>query len=100
MTLELTRAAIVSDITPETAELISGPEGDFWTLSWLPGRRLTREQAVHGMVLDEILSDPMLLDDAEALELAAVRAAELGLELERAVTLLCLRVVHRLSPAA
>ncbi|MGV9678400.1 hypothetical protein ACWDSJ_24240 [Nocardia sp. NPDC003482] len=96
MTLEFTSGAIFSDKTPEVARFVGAGEDGGWVLSWLPGRRLDRARAAHGMVLDEILSDPRLVDDEVALEMAAVRAAELGLTLEGAVALLCLRVVDRL----
>ncbi|MET8428349.1 hypothetical protein [Nocardia sp. NPDC004860] len=41
---------------------------------------MTREQAVNGMVLDEILSDHGTADNELALELAALRVADLGLD--------------------
>ncbi|MFI1916464.1 hypothetical protein [Nocardia sp. NPDC020380] len=56
-----------------------------WQLSWLPGRALTRNQALHGMVLDRILGDPELVEDAEALDVAAGAAACLDLTVAEAV---------------
>lgn len=91
MTLEPTDWLITSDITPETAHYT----GDGWILSWLPGRLLTREQAITGMVLDETLSDPDPEDYLLAMEIAAVRAADLGLELAQAVVLLHARILER-----
>lgn len=91
MTLQLTDWLITSDITPETAH----DTGNGWVLSWLPGRLLTREQAVTGMVLDETLSDPDPEDYLLAMEIAAIRAADLGLELAQAVLLLHARIIER-----
>ncbi|MFI6367070.1 hypothetical protein ACIBG0_30450 [Nocardia sp. NPDC050630] len=91
MTLRRTGWLITSDITPETARYT----GCGWVLSWLPGRMLTREQAMTGMVLDETLSDPDPEDYVLAMEIAAIRAADLGLELAKAVVLLHARIVER-----
>ena len=95
MTLELTNWLITSDITPETARYVPTVDGDSWLLSWLPGRILTRDQAISAMVLDETLSDPNPEDYVIALELAAIRAEDLGLDLPQAIVLLHARILER-----
>lgn len=95
MALRITDRLISSDITPEIAEEIANGGSRNWMLSWLPDRPLTREQAVSGMVLDEILSDPDPADPQLAMELAAVRADMLGLALRDVVLRLAIRVVQR-----
>ncbi|MGV9836455.1 hypothetical protein ACWDUL_20025 [Nocardia niigatensis] len=82
-------------MTPETAHLVFGPGGGTWVLSWLPGWDLTREQAIDGMALDEMLSDPSPADGEFALEMAELRAESLGLRLEDAVVRLFARIAER-----
>ncbi|MEU0538344.1 hypothetical protein ABZ319_00630 [Nocardia sp. NPDC005978] len=100
MALTVTEWLITSDTTPETAHYIPTARGGEWVLSWLPDRALNREQAISGMVLDEFLSDPAPADDVFALELADVRAAQLGIELEDAILRLCARMLERVEPPA
>ncbi|MFJ9363858.1 hypothetical protein ACIRRA_05470 [Nocardia sp. NPDC101769] len=95
MALRISGRAITSDMTPETAHLVFGPDGGTWVLSWLPGWDLTRQQAIDGMALDEILSDPSPADGEFALEMAALRAESLGLRLEDAVVRLFARIAER-----
>ncbi|WP_194853025.1 hypothetical protein [Nocardia sp. SYP-A9097] len=94
MALAFTTWLITSDVTPEIALRSTTSEQD-WELSWLPDRKLTFEQAVSGMVLDEILSDPAPADGEIALELAAIRAGELGTTLREVVVRLSIRVAQR-----
>ncbi|WP_330186006.1 hypothetical protein OHB26_39475 (plasmid) [Nocardia sp. NBC_01503] len=82
---------MTSDITPEFATQVGS---NSWTLSWLPDRHLTREQALRGMELDEILSDPALTTTQLEWEAAGRRAAELGLTLEEVVVLLSKRLTE------
>ncbi|MVU77538.1 hypothetical protein GPX89_09815 [Nocardia sp. ET3-3] len=95
MALRISVRAITSDITPETAHLVPGPDGGSWALSWLPGWDLTRDQAIDGMALDEMLSDPAPEDGEWALEMAALRAESLGMGLEDVVVRLCARIIER-----
>ncbi|WP_147403947.1 hypothetical protein [Nocardia panacis] len=95
MALELTDWLITSDITPEFARFTPSAAGGHWVLSWLPDRALTRAQAVSGMVLDETLSDPEPADALLAMEIAAIRAADLGLDLEAALLRLYARILER-----
>lgn len=83
---------MTSDITPEVAFQVGS---NSWTLSWLPDRRLTREQALAGMELDEILSDPSFVATPLELKMAGLLAAELGLTVEEVVVLLSERLIER-----
>ncbi|MGK8521360.1 hypothetical protein ACRS6B_07280 [Nocardia asteroides] len=94
MALDITDSTITSDITPESARSLSF-SGRAWELSWLPTVVLTREQAVSGMVLDEMLSDPGTLASDLALELAAIRAADLGFTLRDVLIRLYARIAER-----
>ncbi|MEU0538424.1 hypothetical protein [Nocardia sp. NPDC005978] len=94
MALTFSPGLVTSDITPEIAWHVAASEGD-WVLSWLPERRLSRQAAISGMVLDEVLSDPDPADPELVLELAAARAADLGLTLPQVVERLALRVLQR-----
>ncbi|MEC3956326.1 hypothetical protein VMT65_25030 [Nocardia sp. CDC153] len=71
-----------------------------WQLSWLPARHLTREQARAGMELDEILSDPAIVEDEAAHLWAADLATRLGIGVERAVLLLARRLAQRMAEDA
>ncbi|MFD8244093.1 hypothetical protein [Nocardia sp. NPDC059691] len=95
MALDITDSIITSDITPETARLLPYSSDTGWELSWLPTVTLTREQAVSGMVLDEMLSDPGTLASDLALELAAMHAAELGITLREVLLRLYVRITER-----
>ncbi|MFE3193095.1 hypothetical protein ACFXHA_29085 [Nocardia sp. NPDC059240] len=95
MSLRISGRAITSDMTPETAHLVPGPRGGAWVLSWLPGWDLTQEQAIDGMALDEMLSDPSAIEGELALELATLRAESIGLGLEDVVVRLAARIFER-----
>ncbi|MFF0456906.1 hypothetical protein [Nocardia africana] len=94
MTLHITDWLMTSDVTPESAQRLPSLPGQ-WLLSWLPGELLTQEQALSGMIVDEILSDPAFVDDLGAVEMATLHAAELGITLDEAVIRLCARVLER-----
>ena len=94
MTLHITDWLMTSDVTPESAQRLPSLPGQ-WLLSWLPGELLPQEQALSGMILDEILSDPTFVDDLGAVEMATLHAAELGITLDEAVIRLCARVLER-----
>ncbi|MFE7745324.1 hypothetical protein [Nocardia sp. NPDC057455] len=100
MALDITDSIITSDITPENARLLPYTSGASWELSWLPSVVLTREQAVSGMALDEILSDPGTLTSDLALELAALHAAQLGLTLRDVLIRLYVRITERDNEAS
>ncbi|WP_187703018.1 hypothetical protein [Nocardia yunnanensis] len=94
MTIEITTRRMSSDVSPEYAARTAG----HWRLSWLPWRRLSLAQALAGMQLDELLSDPTVVDDAQAQAQAAAYAARLGIAVDRAVILLAQRLAERMNP--
>ncbi|UGT43911.1 hypothetical protein LTV02_11205 [Nocardia yamanashiensis] len=96
MTIDISSRAMVSDLTPEFAFRAHGFTEEVWRLSWLPEHRLTWEQAWAGMELDEILSDPHIVDDHGAHATAADRAARLGIGVEHAVLVLARRMAERM----
>lgn len=96
MTVDTTDWTMISDITPESAYRQTGSGAAVWRLSWLPDRLLTREQALAGMELDEILSDPDIVHDRHAHADAAVLAGRVGIIWEQAVILLSKRMLARL----
>ncbi|MEV6281073.1 hypothetical protein [Nocardia sp. NPDC051832] len=92
---------MTSDVTPESA--YRDASAGCWRLTWLPERRLTREQARAGMELDEILSDIESVHDQTAQARAAELADQLGMLSEQAVIRLSKRVIQRMqdeSPTA
>ncbi|MBF6223712.1 hypothetical protein [Nocardia abscessus] len=100
MALDITHSIITSDITPESARLLPFSTGEVWELSWLPTVGLTRAQALSGMVLDEMLSDPRTLTSDLALEVAAIHAAELGVTLRAVLIRLYARITERDNAAS
>ncbi|WP_067821497.1 hypothetical protein [Nocardia inohanensis] len=96
MTIDISNRSMVSDVTPEFAFRAYGFAEEVWRLSWLPEHRLTWEQAWAGMELDEILSDPAVVDDQRAHATAADRAARLGIGVEHAVIVLARRMAERM----
>lgn len=88
---------IGSDRTPECATL--GDDGR-WRLTWLPEHPLTQDQAVAGLRLDEILSDPALVDDRMAIAEATTCADRIGIILEQAVIRLWKRTLASLALCA
>lgn len=91
MAIFRTDRTIGSDRTPERAVL--GPDGH-WRLTWLPEHSLTHDQAVAGLRLDEILSDPALVGDRRAIAEATICADRIGIVLEQAVIRLWKRTVQ------
>ncbi|WP_330230201.1 hypothetical protein OHA40_30050 [Nocardia sp. NBC_00508] len=96
MTIHATEWTMTSDITPEAAYRDTDTT-DGWRLSWLPDRRLTRTQALAGMRLDELLSDPRMVHDRMAQARVEVYADELGILRDHAVILLAKRMAARLE---
>ncbi|WP_040813244.1 hypothetical protein [Nocardia concava] len=95
MALHITDRSITSDLTPEAAYFVPDPGGGGkWLLTWFPDRLLTREQAIDGMTLDELLSDPRA-DATTVASAAAVYANSLGMELADVLVRLYTRAVER-----
>lgn len=97
MNVHATGWTMISDITPESAYRVAENGAAVWRLSWLPHRLLTREQALAGMELDEIISDPDAVYDRVAQAQAAARADQLGILWEQAVIMLSKRMMARLE---
>ncbi|MFD0360069.1 hypothetical protein ACFQZZ_01220 [Nocardia sp. GCM10030253] len=89
MTIYESSRSMTSSVTPEWAWR-AGPEEPAWRLSWLPNP-LTREQALAGMELQEILSRPDLASDPTAHALAD----QLGITVRQALSLLHQRMLDR-----
>ncbi|MEU7138143.1 hypothetical protein ABZ942_01695 [Nocardia sp. NPDC046473] len=97
MTLYATQWIITSDITPEWAIRVPQGGANEWLLSWVHDRLLTRAQAVVGMELDELLSDPDGVYDCCFLSKVYDCADRLGIPPEKVVVLLAARIVGRLQ---
>ncbi|MET7772251.1 hypothetical protein [Nocardia sp. NPDC005366] len=95
MTIHATTWMMTSDRSPEYACREPPPAHRIWCLSWLPDLFLLREQALAGMELDELLSDPDLIHDGIAHAAIADRADVLGIDWEHAAVLLYRRIVAR-----
>ncbi|MGI5219274.1 hypothetical protein [Nocardia sp. CA-290969] len=85
---------ITSDVTPEHAYRDNESDAMGWRLSWMPDRPLTREQALAGMMLDVLVSDPEFMRTKTAE--AKAHADILGIRFEQAVILLAQRIEERL----
>ncbi|MBF6182920.1 hypothetical protein [Nocardia otitidiscaviarum] len=87
---------ITSDVAHEVAFRVDVPEPQRgrWVLSYLPtSRRLTREQAIAGVVLAEMILMGLLRPGGEFDgEIAALHAGMLGLTVTDVMCLLALRV--------
>ncbi|MFF2083167.1 hypothetical protein ACFVVM_05300 [Nocardia sp. NPDC058176] len=97
MAIFRTGRTLGSDRTPERAVL--GDDGR-WRLTWLPEQPLTGEQAVAGLRLDEILSDPTLVHDRMAIAEATTCADRIGIILEQAVIRLWKRTLASVALCA
>ncbi|WP_196814419.1 hypothetical protein [Nocardia sp. BMG111209] len=92
MTIHATDRIMTSDRSPEYAYRAGG--GDRWRLTWLP-QSLSRAQALAGMRLDELLSDPDVVHDAVTVDRIAEHAATVGIRYEQAVIVLWRRMENR-----
>ncbi|MFD7848208.1 hypothetical protein ACFV4K_35480 [Nocardia sp. NPDC059764] len=71
--------SITSGIADEFAERIPGIKETDWRVSWLPGRLVTREQAIAAMELVELLLDPAHPNDPATHATIAAAATLLGI---------------------
>lgn len=99
MTVYATPWTMTSDRTPEYAFRRDGSERSDWQLSWFADRRLTREQALAGLELDELVSNPDLIEDAVAHAAIADRADVLGIDWQDAIVLLARGMIARSDAA-
>ncbi|MFE1591279.1 hypothetical protein [Nocardia sp. NPDC058705] len=96
MTIHLTPDDMRSTRSPEYAVRVV-TDHDVWQLSWLPERKLTREQAYAGMKLDELISDLAAAHDRLVHAQISAYADELGIVWEQAIIRLFKRMIERLD---
>jgi hypothetical protein len=87
MALTINDRTMTCDRTHHTARLAPGEQNQ-WEVSWLPGRRLTRNQAITAMTLAEESSPAEPRDRNRLHPHIQAWAAELGMTAEQAVTLI------------
>ena len=83
MRLWITDRLMCSEVSAHTARVVEGG----WELSWLPGRVVSRDQAVTGMTLAQMA--PGVGPGSRVGPHVRVWAAELGLSGPDAVALIC-----------
>lgn len=77
---------MTSDVTPHRAcRLLSGLHARQWTVSWLDGRLVDRNQAITALTIAEAVADPTPFEHVDAL--ISSLASELGLTGPEAVRL-------------
>jgi len=85
MTLTIHDTTMTSSSTPHAARLTPG-EQRTWEVSWLPGRPLTRNEAITAMTLAEACSPAEARDRSRLWPHIRGWAAELGMTADQAVT--------------
>ena len=87
--LTITDTDMVSDTTRHTAHAWPVPdEPTLWSVTWLPGRALTRDQAITAMTIAEVVAVTDLTDSQHPMWLHIDGwAVELGISGPRAVAL-------------
>ncbi|AYF77268.1 hypothetical protein D7D52_29460 [Nocardia yunnanensis] len=71
--------SITSALVDEFAERLPDREETDWRVSWLPGRLVTRAQAIAAMELVEMLYDRSVTDTDTVQATIAATAAQLGI---------------------
>jgi hypothetical protein len=80
---------MVSDQTEHWAvPVVKGQEYGNWSVSWLPGQPVTRNQAITAMVLAEQVTSGVRSSDHPRWPFIVTWAAELDLDPQQAVSLL------------
>lgn len=82
MAIHISEHEMSSTSTAHTAREADGT----WTVTWLPGRNLTRNQAISAMMIAVTVAGPLEPGDLRFLHIEGW-AAELGLAAETAVTM-------------
>ena len=90
MITTITDTEMISNCTTHTARR----EPDEWTVSWLPGTRLTRNQAISAMTLAEVAAAGDLSPEHDLWQHVQGWAAELDLTAEQAVRRLTAEVAQ------
>jgi hypothetical protein len=85
MSVTINDRTMTSDSTPHAARLAPG-DAHQWEVSWLPGRRVTRNDAITAMVLAETCSPAGTRERNRMQHFIQGWAAELGLTADQAVT--------------
>ncbi|MFC4128357.1 hypothetical protein [Nocardia rhizosphaerae] len=96
MTIHITPDDMRSTHSPEYAERI-GTDPEVWRLSWLPERKLNRDQAYAGMELDELISDLTTAHDRLTHAQINALADAVGIVWEQAIIRLYKRMLERFA---
>lgn len=83
MTMEITETRMSSLVTRHTAER----DGDGWRVTWLPGRLVTRDQAITALTIAELAATGQAVPGTRNWTAITEWAAELGLTAEHAVAM-------------
>jgi hypothetical protein len=94
MTIHITPDDMRSTHSPEYAERVSA-DPETWRLSWLPERKLNRDQAYAGMELDELISDLTAAHDRLTHAQINALADTIGIVWEQAIIRLYKRMLER-----
>jgi hypothetical protein len=90
ISMNINEGDMSSDQSHHSARLIHGEEHPWeerqWEVSWLPGRRLTRNQAITAMVLSSALSTEEIRQQDRMWPFIQGWADELGVTADQAVT--------------
>jgi hypothetical protein len=76
---------MTSDSTSHAARLAPGAQ-HHWEVSWLPGRRLTRDEAITAITLAEVCSTPAPPERSPLWPRIQGWASELGITADHAIT--------------
>ncbi|MBF6353862.1 hypothetical protein IU449_04745 [Nocardia higoensis] len=93
--LRIDATSMTSEVSPERAARESRAGPRCWRLSWLPDRWLSRRQALAGMELDVLVSEPDLVDDRIVFAMMETRADLLGIPVQDALIRIWERIVRR-----
>ena len=85
MPLTINDRTMTSDRSPHAARLAPGTQ-HHWEVSWLPGRRLTRNEAITAMTLAETCSTTRAPDPDRRWLFIEGWAEELGITADHAIT--------------
>lgn len=93
--IQIGRTSMTSEVSPERASRESRAGPRCWRLSWLPDRWLSRKQALAGMELDALISEPDTVDDRIVFAMMETRADLLEITVAQAALLIWNRIVAR-----
>lgn len=93
--IKVTDRSMTSDLTPECAWSVAG----VWYVSWLPAVGMSQREAMLGMTIDDLLSDPDLVDNIEIFGVIAHDSERMGVPAREAVLALATRMLDRIQSA-